>query len=418
MAVNSLAIHLTDDGINALNEIMSNGQIFNISKVELSSNIIPATNPNDWFPDGGTGLPYYVQTTQTVVLKSPQDDMFLMDMELGLELPLAQTYNPLTQINGWVGAVATFIEVGSFALFLYNPATATDIPFCIGYFNNEPVQKYAQTLTNDGNILQMFNNLELKPTQPSTVNYQVDEVVHAQFTYISAIASLPISVVLNANAYSVGDIYAVAYAVAGAWRFTNYSTLATGLAIDSISGSTITSAALYNALPTDIQAPSQLFANNLLLGQIVDSLGVMKKCFIIQSNAGNVFTANTALPALQSGDTLQAFILFNYTTGDINYMPVVETLAATSITSSGMQLNGNLVQLGSEFLVRCYFEYRQVGQSVWNTTSYTDTGTYQSFNQAITGLTTATTYEFRASVDGLSSQIDTVYGSILTATTS
>lgn len=314
MAVNSLSLHLTAQGVNVFNEILATGTAFTISKVELSSNIVPAANPNDWFPDGGIGLPYYIQTSNVVALAAGPNSTFVMDMQLDQTIPLSIAYNAPSVLNGWVGTVSDYIEIGSFALFLTSPSTGNVVPYCIGYFASEPVQKFANSLTTPGNFLDIFNNIEMSPFSASTINYQIDQIVNAQVAYMDYIYHLPVPQLNTSNAYVLADIDVIAFTEYKTWNFTNYIRLASNLAITAISGSQLTSAALYNALPSALQQASQVFIGNLLIGEILDSAGVVKKCFVITASTGNVFTTNVTLPSLVAGDTVMVFLANTYNT--------------------------------------------------------------------------------------------------------
>jgi len=95
--------------------------------------------------------------------------------------------------------------------------------------------------------------------------------------------------------------------------------------------------------------------------------------------------------------------------------PAVVTAAATDVVATGATLNGDLTSLGGETDVDVYFQYRVSGEPVWYyTTARQNVSATGVFDQAITGLTTATIYQFRSVVEWNGAA---GYGSTLTLTT-
>lgn len=97
--------------------------------------------------------------------------------------------------------------------------------------------------------------------------------------------------------------------------------------------------------------------------------------------------------------------------------PTVASSAATSIGFYTATLNGDLSALGDATTVDRFFEWREVGAGTWNTTTknaQTSTGT---FNQAISGLSHSTNYEFRAVAEYTDGGTQAVYGSTLSFST-
>lgn len=94
--------------------------------------------------------------------------------------------------------------------------------------------------------------------------------------------------------------------------------------------------------------------------------------------------------------------------------PTVDTLSATNIGVATATLNGNLTGLGTSNTVDVSFQYRVIGDTNWiemSPVTVTETGT---FDQAISGLASNTTYEFRAVAESTAG-LDT--GDTLTFTT-
>lgn len=94
----------------------------------------------------------------------------------------------------------------------------------------------------------------------------------------------------------------------------------------------------------------------------------------------------------------------------------VSTNSPTNLTDSGATLNGSLDDLGGAGSADCYFEWRESGVSTWNTTSAQSRSSTGSFSEDITGLSSATEYEFRAFATASDGDTDT--GSTKTFTTS
>lgn len=95
--------------------------------------------------------------------------------------------------------------------------------------------------------------------------------------------------------------------------------------------------------------------------------------------------------------------------------PTVSTDPATDIGQASATLHGTLDDMGGEIIAIVYFEYRQQGASTWQTTSQDSLTGTGPFSDTISGLTPATTYEFRSVVTA--SREPTATGSIETFTT-
>lgn len=330
MAINTINLNITTQGITALNNILANNTTFSITKVELSNNLIPNVDPNVWQPDGGIGAPYYIQTSNVVALSAAANDTFVMDMQLDETIPLPVVFGG-GNINGWSSDPETYINIGSFALFITNPTTSEVVPFLLGYFNATTIQKYSNTVALPGNYIDIFNNMELAPFSTDAIVYNLTQVVNAQVAYLNYIYNLPVPASDISNAFILNDISALCFTDYKRWYFNNYTQVANNAALTAITGSTFTSAALYNSLPAYLQNSTNTFTGNTLIGEICDVAGVMKKCFVILSSAGNIFTANVVLPALVAGDTVT---VFSYLLNNVAAQKVLSSPVSISATST------------------------------------------------------------------------------------
>lgn len=98
--------------------------------------------------------------------------------------------------------------------------------------------------------------------------------------------------------------------------------------------------------------------------------------------------------------------------GGIN-APEVTTTAATSVTSSGMILNASLTTLGSEASVNVAFDWRLVGAGSWTRTGLVAKTTIGTWSATLSGLSSNTTYEYRAVVIGQSNPGNDAIGGVL-----
>lgn len=92
----------------------------------------------------------------------------------------------------------------------------------------------------------------------------------------------------------------------------------------------------------------------------------------------------------------------------------VETDNVSYIGSDSATLEGTLKNLGAASSTDVFFEYRQLGESVWNSTTTDIKNSPDKFSKTITGLTTDVEYEYRAAVNASDGDTDT--GTIQTFT--
>jgi hypothetical protein len=81
----------------------------------------------------------------------------------------------------------------------------------------------------------------------------------------------------------------------------------------------------------------------------------------------------------------------------------VETLDSSQITTGSFVVEGDLTSLGGNSDANVSFTYREIGSGVWSQTSKTVVGSTGVFQQEISGLSSNTSYEFRAVADNGSS---------------
>ncbi len=102
---------------------------------------------------------------------------------------------------------------------------------------------------------------------------------------------------------------------------------------------------------------------------------------------------------------------------DVFTPPSVTTNAASGVGLYGATLNGNLSALGDATTVDRFFEWREVGAGIWNTTTKNAQGSTGTFSQTISNLDHSTNYEFRAVAEYVDGTTQRVEGATLTFTT-
>ncbi|WP_338147521.1 ice-binding family protein [Natrinema longum] len=78
--------------------------------------------------------------------------------------------------------------------------------------------------------------------------------------------------------------------------------------------------------------------------------------------------------------------------------PIVETQVATEVNGSTATLNGELIDIGDFDTVDVFFEWRELGEEEWNTTTPQTLDAPGDFSDEISGLEPGNTYVFRAVV--------------------
>lgn len=104
-----------------------------------------------------------------------------------------------------------------------------------------------------------------------------------------------------------------------------------------------------------------------------------------------------------------------YGTNETDSSLVLSTGQASNVTDTAATLSGSVTDLGGASSVDIAIEYRPVGGS-WSTTAAQTLTTATSFSQSVSGLSSGTDYEFRAT--GLSSDGETDTGGVSSFTTS
>lgn len=341
-----ITTNITQQGIITMQLCAVMGIPFTVTKIELSENRIPSGDPEIWQPSGQTSEAYYIQTTNVTNINT-SNTQFIFDITLGKTMPRPLQYNGNTVVNGWVVEPTEHglnnINIGSYAVFTTNPVTKVVVPFLIAYVSPSNIEKYSTTNQIVGNIVELLTNFTYTLQAQPQLNYVATNKYKAQVAYIGELTKLkapsiglttidaglenggfllledtghilfntsqPVLSTNIPNNYVVADIQALAYTDSNylIWRFTNYISLGNAITIDAIAGNLLVSAQMFSLLPTSLQNAGAL-TNNVLIGEIYDNAGFMKQCFIFTNSMGNNFTANTALPALISGDKLICFI--------------------------------------------------------------------------------------------------------------
>jgi len=76
--------------------------------------------------------------------------------------------------------------------------------------------------------------------------------------------------------------------------------------------------------------------------------------------------------------------------------PVVTTDSPSTVTDSSTTLVGSLTNLGNAESAYCYFKYREISATAWDSTAMQTLSSTGSFDESLAGLTTSTDYEYRA----------------------
>jgi hypothetical protein len=425
MASNSINLNTTSQGLAALQAMTISGTPLSITKIELSSNLTPNADPNIWDPSGGAVYPnWYIQTTNVTSIKTAPNGSYVFNVQLNETIPLNKLFgatDPDNTQNGWIGTPSDSINIGSFCLFVTNPTTLLTVPLMIGYFSTETVLKFGNLSYMAGNILDLLNQLYFSAFDSSGLTYELIQEIDAQVDNQLTINNIPIPNILSANVYNVTDIQGMAYTDYYKWYFTNYAILIESASFSVPSSNVFTSADLFNALPASLQNIGAL-PINMLVGEIYDSSGVMKKCFHIISTTGNNFTTSISLPLFAPSDKIICFINenFQYFTPPVPpyVYPTVNTYAATNIINTAMKLNGELISLGDASAVQVGFDYKATYETSWTRTPLVNLTTFPiTYSLVVGGLVSNQTYDIRAVAVDMTTFTDT-YGAVVTATTS
>jgi len=403
MATNSINLTTTTEGLTALQAMTLLGIPLSITKIELSSNLTPNSDPNTWDPSGGAIYPnWYVQTTNVTSIKAGLNGSYILGVQLNEVVPINKLYgasDPVNTQNGWVGTPSTSIDIGSFCLFITNPETLLTVPLMIGYFSTETVLKFSNQDYIVGNVLDLLNQLYFSTFNSTELTYEVIQQVDAQVSNELTINDLVTPTEITTNIYNVTDIQGIAYTDYYRWYFTNYAILIDAATFASVSGNVFTSADLFGALPAVLQNIGTL-PINMLLGEIYGANGLMKECFHITETSGNDFTIGATLPAFTAGDKIICFINenFQYFTPPVPpyVYPSVSTYNATNIINTAMQLNGELTSLGNATAAQVGFDYRATYESTWTRTPLSTLTYPNTISLIVGGLVSNQTYNIRA----------------------
>lgn len=122
------------------------------------------------------------------------------------------------------------------------------------------------------------------------------------------------------------------------------------------------------------------------------------------NNPSHPFSQNEAIGTFQSESNLDGAILTPSNDLDDEVPVAISTLEPTNIGVSSALLNGELVDLGSNDSVICYFQWRKVDTSEWNSTDPMTLNEPGTFHESISGLESNTEYEYLAVAEAADTQ--------------
>ena len=135
-------------------------------------------------------------------------------------------------------------------------------------------------------------------------------------------------------------------------------------------------------------------------------INVFTKATHHKQNTSSTIEANTANASVSTPITISPF--------DV---PTVFTNNATNVGLNSATLNGSIGTLGSAGSVDVFFEWRQLGSGTWNQTTAVSRSATGAFSNGVSGLSSGTSYEFRAVLDYEHQGTQRIYGSTLTLET-
>ena len=243
---------------------------------------------------------------------------------------------------------------------------------------------------------------------------------------------------------SVSDTVAFSEAISGLSGATDYEYRAvadTGSEVATGDTLSFTTSDIGAELTTN--APTDVTYNDATLNGTVDSLGTLSSLdvyFQISESGSTDFdpleTAKTEFPGTGSysdsitglsEDTsyISRFVADGsggeFFAGDfVSFTTPIQPLTVSSvgesnIESSSVTLEGSLDSLGGASSVDCYFEFRETGATSWQTTALQTLSNEASFTEDVSGLSSSTDYEWRATGDASDGNTDD--GSIMSFTT-
>lgn len=420
MATNIL-LQFVPEGLNALQAQIANGDATKITRYELTEETITGTtwNPSIYYRQDNPQDIGAVSLYNAVDAPNTQQ-VLVMDLLLNQTVPVNTAY---TSVNaGWVNSSTNpaIINLLNFCLFIYDPVSGVDVPFLIGTFLNidtqlpQAVLKFSNNYITSlpGNVIDIFNNTKLTPTNPDSIQYEIVQRPDAQIRYINqGIELLPTPTANTPNAYVVNTYNTLAWSNYYLWYFSNYYDEISDSSVIGVTGTTFNSPDL--AAKVNIY-PEEIFVAPNVIGEIYGSNGIMKKCFYITGVSGSIFSTSTTLPAFEAGDMVKVFFSLAKIAGK-NFLKLT-TQAATSVLSTSATLNGTLISFINSTTNLTGFDYKKTTD-----TNYTRVG--MGYNDVLgpyiynlSGLDLSTTYQYRAVGTDTNNQF-TSFGEVVQFTT-
>lgn len=395
MASNQPILTITTQGIQALINIIATDTPFFVKALELSENITQPVNPNIWDPTGGGTSGYYrIDSPQDVnamvKLSKGLGNVFVVDIRLDETEPYNQPYT-ISAGQGWVVDPIPihsldFINIGSFCILITDPITTLDVAFVTGFFPELKVQKYNNSSSIPGNIVEIFENIPISPNLTDTITYIVEQFPQAQMVFQNDLNLLPVPTIDTPNAYILNDCKSIAFTDYKLWFFTNYFKFGQGYNVTSIIGNTIQAPTLVASLPPQVLNVS---LTTEIIAEIYDNTGLNIKSFYINfvnTTTGNI-TISQALSNTLVGDDLIVF--FSDTNIPISALQVITVVPIGAILLPDATLTQEIT---IKFLLTApqntpiTFQPSVGGQTIDNQTSVTFNGvvtnsyTFSSYN--------------------------------------
>lgn len=420
MATNIL-LQFVPDGLNALQAQIANGDATRITRYELTEETITGTtwNPSVYYRQDNPQDIGAVSLYNAVDAPNTQQ-VLVMDLLLNQTVPLNTAY---TSVNaGWVNSSTNpaIINLLNFCLFIYDPVSGVDVPFLIGTFLNidtqlpQAVLKFSNNYIANlpGNVLDIFNNTKLTPTNPDSIQYEIVQRPDAQIRYINqGIELLPTPTANTPNAYVINTYNTLAWSNYYLWYFSNYYDEISDSSVIGITGTTFNSPDL--AAKVNIY-PEEIFVEPNVIGEIYGSNGIMKKCFYITGISGSIFSTSATLPTFEAGDMIKVFFSLAKIAGK-NFLKLT-TQSATSVLSTSATLNGTLISFINSTTNLTGFDYKKTTDTNYTRVGMVYNDVLGPYTYNLSGLDLSTTYQYRAVGTDTNNQF-TSFGEVVQFTT-
>lgn len=420
MATNIL-LQFVPDGLNALQAQIANGDATRITRYELTEESITGTiwNPSVYYRQDNPQDIGAVSLYNAVDAPNAQQ-VLVLDLLLNQTVPLNTSY---TSVNaGWVNSSTNpaIINLLNFCLFIYDPVSGVDVPFLIGTFLNidtqlpQAVLKFSNNYISNlpGNVIDIFNNTKLTPTNPDSIQYEIVQRPDAQIRYINqGIELLPTPTANTPNAYVVNTYNILAWSNYYLWYFSNYYDEISDSSVIGVTGTTFNSPDLAGKLNI---YPEEVFVEPNVIGEIYGLNGIMKKCFYITGVSGSTFSTNTTLPTFESGDMVKVFFSLELLSGK-NFLKLI-TNPATDVLVTSAQLNGSLISFINSTTNLTGFDYKKTTDTNYTRVGMTYNDVLGDYFYILSGLDELTDYQYRAVGTDINNQF-TSFGKVVQFTT-